>query len=173
MLSGMPSRLAESPRLWISIALAAGAAAAAFAARRAPPQPPPPEPDIVVCAIPATPVARCPAARAEDMTTESGVRIVTVRDGCSLESAATAATVEVRFTARNARGEEIAKQQTATFPLTSVIPGFADAVRTMRVGDTVRAWIPGHLAYDARPNDPKLHGTLEFEIELVAITYPR
>jgi hypothetical protein len=175
MLSGMPSRrLAESPHLWISIAVAAGAATAvAIAARpEAPPPPPPlPEPEII-CVLPAAPPP-CPSARPGELTTESGVRVVTMRDGCGTESAASGGTVEVRFRGWNAAREQIAAESTMTFPLTSVIPGFADAVRTMRVGDTVRAWIPGPLAYDARLNDPKLRGTLEFEIELLAIPHPR
>lgn len=162
MLPGMPSRrLAESPRLWISIALAAGVAAAAFAARHDPPPPPPPAPEILVCAIPAA-----PACRPGELTTASGIRILTLTDGCGAESSPLAAdTVEVEFAGWNARGEEIAHLQTGTFPLTAVIPGFAEVVRGMRVGDRVRAEIPGPLAYDSR-NDPKLHGTLTFEIAL-------
>ena len=165
MLSGMPSRrLAESPRLWVSIALAAGAAAAAFAARRDPPPPPPPEPDIIVCAIPA--VSSC---RPGELTTASGIRIVTVTDGCGSEPPPTAAdTVEVEFAGWNARGEPIAHVQTARFPMTALIPGFAEVVRGMRVGDRVRAEIPGSLAFDSR-EDPKLRGTLTFEIALRTI----
>jgi hypothetical protein len=165
MLSGMPSRrLAESPRLWVSIALAAGAGAAAFAARHDPPPPPPPEPEIIVCAIPAA-----PACRPGELTTPSGIRIVTVVDSCGSGPPPIASdTVEVEFAGWNARGERIAHMQTGTFPLTAVVPGFAEVVRGMRVGDRVRAEIPGSLAYDSR-NDPKLRGTLTFEIALRTI----
>lgn len=173
MLAGMPSRrLAESPHLWISIALAAGGAAAAFALRSDPPPPPPPEPEIMICAIPEA-VPRCADARPEDITTASGIRILTIHDGCGSAMPAPDDIVEIRFAGWNARREVISKEETGRFPLTSVIPGFAEVVRSMRAGDKVRAWIPGPLAYDRRIGDPKLHGTLEFEIELLSFRPPR
>ncbi len=172
MLSGMPSRrLAESPRLWISIALALGGAATAFALRSDPPPPLPPEPEPMICAIP-TAVPRCADARPDEITTASGIRILTIHDGCGTGSPAADDTVEVRFAGWNAKGESIQSTETAHFPLTALIPGFTEVVRGMRVGDKVRAWIPGSLAYDSRP-DARLRGTLEFEIELLSFRPPR
>lgn len=171
MLSGMPRRLAESPRLWISIALAAGGAATAFALGREPPPPAPPEPDIVYCAIPEA-VPRCPDARPHEMDTESGIHILTLHDGCGTSSPAADDIVEVRFTGWNLRAERIQAVETASFPLNALIPGFAEVVRGMRAGDKVQAWIPGELAYDSSP-DPKLRGTLQFEIELLSFHPPR
>lgn len=174
MLSGMPSRrLAESPRLWISLVLAAGVSTALVAIRRDPPPPPPPEPEITICAIPdVTP--RCATPRADDVTTASGIRIVTLHDGCGSGTPAADDVAQVRFAGWNARGESIVAEETGSFPLTAVIPGFTEVVRGMRVGDKVRAWIPGPLAYDNRGlRDPKIAGTLMFEIELISFRPPR
>lgn len=51
-----------------------------------------------------------------------------------------------------------------------VIPGWGEAVQLMVVGETMRVWIPEHLAYQGKPNMPA--GTLVFDIELLEITAP-
>ena len=56
------------------------------------------------------------------------------------------------------------------FPLNGVIKGWTEGVQLMVVGDKVRFWIPGPLAYGdkpARPGTPA--GPLVFDIELLSI----
>lgn len=48
-----------------------------------------------------------------------------------------------------------------------VIPGFAEGVSAMTVGEARRLWIPEALAYQGRPGAPA--GTLVFDVELLAI----
>jgi peptidylprolyl isomerase len=60
----------------------------------------------------------------------------------------------------------------ARFPLDRVIAGWTEGLQLMKVGDSMRFWIPGSLAYD----DPKKptregvpHGTLVFDVELLDV----
>jgi FKBP-type peptidyl-prolyl cis-trans isomerase len=53
------------------------------------------------------------------------------------------------------------------FQAEQVIPGFAEALRAMKVGERRRLWIPEALAYGERAGTPK--GMLGFNLELVAV----
>ncbi len=58
----------------------------------------------------------------------------------------------------------------ATFPLSGVIPGWAEALQLMPVGSKFTFWIPSDLAYGehgAGPIGP--NSTLKFEVELLKI----
>jgi peptidylprolyl isomerase len=60
----------------------------------------------------------------------------------------------------------------AEFPLDRVIPGWTEGLQLMKVGDAMRFWIPGALAYDnpkkkAREGVP--HGMLVFDVELLGV----
>jgi FKBP-type peptidyl-prolyl cis-trans isomerase len=60
----------------------------------------------------------------------------------------------------------------AQFPLDRVIPGWTEGLQLMKVGDSMRFWIPGKLAYDdptkpAREGTP--HGVLVFDVELLEV----
>ncbi len=61
------------------------------------------------------------------------------------------------------------RDQPATFPVRAVIPGWQEALQTMRAGEKRRVWIPAALAYGevARPGVPT--GPLTFDIELLEI----
>jgi peptidylprolyl isomerase len=66
----------------------------------------------------------------------------------------------------------IPRGEPATFPLDHVIPGWAEGLQLMKVGDKMRFWIPGNLAYDdprhpARPGTPR--GMLVFDVELLSV----
>jgi peptidylprolyl isomerase len=65
----------------------------------------------------------------------------------------------------------VTRGKPTSFPLDRVIPGWTEGVQLMRVGDTVRFWIPGKLAYDdptkSRPGAPK--GMLVFDVELLGV----
>jgi hypothetical protein len=186
----MPSRrTAESWSLGIVLAAAVTASSAWLLTKREAP-PPEPEPHYD-CVLRAAPVPACDAPReafpsgkvppdvaqpAEATTTPSGVAIRMLSRGCGGVTPSGGDKVEVIFAGWNARGEEIVGVQSAWLGLDAVVPGFADALKTMRMGDRVRVWIPGHLAYDrimSGHRDSKVQGQLTFEIELKAIIGPR
>lgn len=54
--------------------------------------------------------------------------------------------------------------------LSSVVPGFAEAVTLMKKGGTIRAWLPADLAYGATPPEGSpipANSPLVFEIKLI------
>lgn len=58
----------------------------------------------------------------------------------------------------------------ATFAMTGVIQGFAEAISTMKVGGKRTAYIPAALGYGARAQGPiPANSDLIFEIELIAV----
>ncbi len=66
----------------------------------------------------------------------------------------------------------VVRGQPAEFPLDRVIPGWTEGLQLMRVGDSMRFWIPGKLAYEdpsrpARPGAPR--GMLVFDVELFEV----
>jgi FKBP-type peptidyl-prolyl cis-trans isomerase len=56
-----------------------------------------------------------------------------------------------------------------TFRVGQVIKGWAEMVKLMSPGESVRVWIPGELAYGNTPRTGRPSGTLVFEIELLSI----
>ncbi|HVV51590.1 MAG TPA: FKBP-type peptidyl-prolyl cis-trans isomerase, partial [Polyangia bacterium] len=63
----------------------------------------------------------------------------------------------------------VTRGEPATFPLKGVIPGWTEGLQLMTVGEKIRFWIPGNLAYDNSPRPGAPHGTLVFDVELLAI----
>jgi FKBP-type peptidyl-prolyl cis-trans isomerase len=64
----------------------------------------------------------------------------------------------------------ILRGEPTTFPLNGVIKGWTEGVQLMKVGDSMRFWIPGDLAYGDKPKRPGAPaGTLVFDIELISI----
>jgi peptidylprolyl isomerase len=61
----------------------------------------------------------------------------------------------------------VVRASPARFPLTNVIPGWADGLQTMVEGETTRFWIPEELAYRGRKGSPA--GMLVFDVELLEI----
>ena len=60
--------------------------------------------------------------------------------------------------------------QSISFSLSGVIKGWTEGVQLMVVGDKVRFWIPGKLAYGDSPSQPGAPaGPLVFDVELLAI----
>lgn len=58
-----------------------------------------------------------------------------------------------------------------SFTLKGVIPGFAEGMQLMVVGEKMRLWVPADLAYwGTGPNTPQ--GKLTFEVELLEIQEP-
>jgi len=63
----------------------------------------------------------------------------------------------------------ITRGQKAVFPLKNLISGWKEGLALMRIGDTYRFWIPGHLAYDGNPNPETPKGMLVFDVTLYGI----
>jgi FKBP-type peptidyl-prolyl cis-trans isomerase len=65
----------------------------------------------------------------------------------------------------------IARKESATFPLTGVIPGWTEGVQLMSVGSKYRFFVPSELAYGEQGagNSIGPNSVLIFEIELLSI----
>ena len=55
----------------------------------------------------------------------------------------------------------------ATFPLDQVMPGWAEGIRLMVIGEKRRLWIPEELGFKGQPSAPK--GMLVYDMELMEI----
>ena len=67
----------------------------------------------------------------------------------------------------------VARDQRALFQLDQLIQGWQEGLQLMSRGDTVRFWIPGHLAYDMQPPSPGTpRGMLVFDVTLYDFTEP-
>lgn len=66
--------------------------------------------------------------------------------------------------------DSYARNQPIEFEPAHVIPGWAEAVAVMVVGERIRVWIPEALAYQGKPGLPA--GPLVFEIELLDFSDP-
>ncbi len=120
------------------------------------------------------------AARPGVRPTASGLLLETVAAGPdqSLPRPPREAVVLVHYEGALADGtvfdSSIARGEPAQFPLSGVIPGFAEALTTMRPGDTVRAYIPPDIGYGPAGSPPAIPGNaaLVFRIQLLAFQGP-
>jgi len=105
--------------------------------------------------------------------TKSGIAYRVLKKGTGKEHPTADSTVEVHYSGWTTDGKmfdsSVARGQPATFPLRGVIPGWTEGVQLMTVGEKMRFWIPGNLAYDNSPRPGAPHGTLVFDNELLAI----
>ena len=109
-------------------------------------------------------------------TTESGIKCEILKQGKGTTHPNTTSMVTVHYTGKLTDGtifdSSVNRGEPATFPLNRVIPGWAEAVQLMVIGDRFTFTIPGELAYGERgfpqagigPN-----ATLIFEVELLDI----
>jgi FKBP-type peptidyl-prolyl cis-trans isomerase FkpA len=137
----------------IAIALLLAAAAPAPAAKRVPP------PRSFIPAV---------ALRAV-RTTPSGLRFETLKPGLGAKPTA-ADEVLVTYEGHLADGTLFdASPQPTGFPVSGVVPGFAEALQLMQKGGRYRFWVPGALAYGAKgiPGAIPPNAELEFIVTLV------
>jgi FKBP-type peptidyl-prolyl cis-trans isomerase len=65
--------------------------------------------------------------------------------------------------------DTIRKGDVATLPMTEVIPGWAEALQMMKVGDKWQLFVPPTLGYhDYGPPDIGIHTTLIYDLELLS-----
>jgi peptidylprolyl isomerase len=127
---------------------------------------PPPVPDDVA------------AAPASAKKTASGLAYKMLQAGTDPKAAKPDPTsmVTVNYTGWTTDGKmfdsSITRGQPAKFPLGRVIKGWTEGLQLMKVGDKMRFWIPGKLAYEdpdrpKRPGAPQ--GMLVFDVELIDV----
>lgn len=120
-------------------------------------------------ALPPPPHVAAPPADAT--RTASGLAVLVLRPGSGTRRPARTDRVEIHYTGWTTDGRmfdsSVTRGRPATFPLSGVIEGFAEAIEQMVPGQRLRAWIPEDLAYRGRPGAPA--GMLVFDIELIRI----
>ena len=106
------------------------------------------------------------------VTTASGLQYEVVREGDGASPAADD-TVIVNYTLRDIDGNQIESATDAQFSLSSLIPGFAEVVQTMKVGGETIAYMHPDLAYGQNgAGSVEPNSLLIFDIELTGILEP-
>jgi peptidylprolyl isomerase len=119
--------------------------------------------------IPAPPDVGAPPADA--VTTPSGVATKVLTPGTGKAHPGLSDNVKVNYTGWTKSGRmfdsSITRGQPVTLPMNAVIPGWAEGVSLMVVGEKRRMWIPAARAYGFNTRRPFPAGDLVFEIELL------
>lgn len=103
------------------------------------------------------------------VTTPSGLRFETLRPGTGAKPTA-ADMVLVTYEGHLSDGTLFdAGPQPTAFPVSGVVPGFAEALQLMQKGGRYRFWIPSALAYGAEgaPGAIPPNAELEFIVVLI------
>jgi FKBP-type peptidyl-prolyl cis-trans isomerase len=114
------------------------------------------------------------AAPASAKKTASGLQYRLLKKGTGTQSPKETDTVVVNYSGWTPDGKmfdsSITRGQPASFRLNQVIKGWTEGIPLMKVGDTMRFWIPGSLAYGDKPTRPGAPaGTLVFDVELISV----
>ena len=164
----------EKRRLWIPAAMAYG---------DTPRRPGAPSGDLVFDVelleiLPPPPEVKVPAdvaaAPADAKKTASGLAYKSLSAGKSDQKPVATSVVEVHYSGWTTDGKmfdsSVKRGMPATFPLNGVIKGWTEGLQLMTVGQKMRFWIPGNLAYGDTPTRPGAPaGTLVFDVELLKI----
>lgn len=109
------------------------------------------------------------------MVTESGLQYRVIEEG-SGASPTTEDEVEVHYRGTLISGEEFdssySRNETATFPLNRVIPGWTEGLQLMSEGATYEFFVPSELAYGNNPPPGSIiepGSVLIFEVELIDV----
>lgn len=163
----------EKRRFWIPAALAYG--------ERPPPGAPAGDLTFDVELLDVAPAPKPPpvpadvkAPPATATKTASGLAYRVIKPGKGGPQPKATDTVTVNYTGWTTDGKmfdsSIPTGEPVSFPLTKVIKGWTEGLQLMHVGDTVRFWIPGPLAYGDKPTRPGVPaGMLVFDVELLSI----
>ena len=121
--------------------------------------------------IPAPPDVAIPPADA--VTTASGLATKVLKHGTGTTKPRATSRVRVHYSGWTTDGKmfdsSVTRSEPISFGLNQVISGWTEGVQLMVEGEKTRFWIPGNLAYDNSPRPGAPHGTLVFDIELLAI----
>lgn len=115
------------------------------------------------------------AQKGDVMVTDSGLQYRIIEEG-SGESPTAEDEVEVHYRGTLTSGEEFdssySRDETATFPLNQVIPGWTEGVQLMSEGATYEFYVPADLAYGNNPPPGSIiepGSVLIFEVELIDV----
>jgi peptidylprolyl isomerase len=120
------------------------------------------------------PPADVAAPPADAVKTASGLASKVITPGTGRDRPSPVDVVSVQYTGWTTDGKmfdsSVTRGEPATFALNGVIKGWTEGLQLMKVGDTMRFWIPGSLAYGDKPTRPGAPaGMLVFDVELIAI----
>lgn len=107
-------------------------------------------------------------------TTASGLQYEVIREGEGPKPGPTS-TVEVHYEGRLITGKvfdsSYQRNETISFPLNRVIPGWTEGLQLMPTGSKYRLYIPSELGYGTRGagGDIPPNAALVFDVELIAI----
>ena len=107
-------------------------------------------------------------------STPSGLQYEVLREGTGAKPGATS-TVEVHYEGRLINGKifdsSYQRNETISFPLNRVIPGWTEGLQLMPTGAKYRLYIPSELGYGARGagGDIPPNAALIFDVELISI----
>jgi FKBP-type peptidyl-prolyl cis-trans isomerase len=164
----------EKRRLWIPGALAYDGAPSMAGA---------PKGDLVfdVELLEVTPAPKPPpvpadvkAPPASATKTASGLAYRLLKKGTGTQSPKATDRVTVHYSGWTPDGKmfdsSVTRGEPTTFGLNQVIKGWTEGVQLMKVGDSMRFWIPADMAYGEKPKRPGAPaGMLVFDIELIEI----
>ena len=139
-------------------------------------QPPPKAPD-----VPLDPELKAPDDVAEPPKdaekTESGIYSKVLQKGKGKTRPGASDVVRVHFTGWTTDGKLVDTTKKpgrpehmirpATFPLDQVMPGWAEGIKLMVIGEKRRLWIPEEMGFKGQPSAPK--GMLVYDMELMEI----
>lgn len=123
---------------------------------------------------PECPRATIPALSADTVRTASGLKYLVRQQGTGATAQA-GATVTVHYTGYLTSGirfdSSVERGQPAVFSLQQVIPGFAEGITGMKVGESRRLIIPPQLGYGATGAGVCIPGgaTLIFDVDLLGV----
>jgi len=107
-------------------------------------------------------------------TSASGLQYEVLREGAGPKPGATS-TVEVHYEGRLINGKvfdsSYQRNETISFPLNRVIPGWTEGLQLMPTGAKYRLYIPSELGYGARGAGADIppNSDLIFDVELISI----
>ena len=111
------------------------------------------------------------AAPADATVTASGLAYKVLTAGKGTDKPGATSTVTVHYSGWTAAtgdlfDSSVVRDETISFGLNQVIPGWTEGLQTMVVGEKKRFWIPGNLAYGDEPQSARPYGLLVFDVEL-------
>jgi len=128
-------------------------------------------------AWPQTPASQIPvpsdvaAPPADATTTKSGLASKVLKPGTGTIHPGKEEIVTLDYSGWTSDGKmfdsSVARHRPVTVQVKRLIPGFAEGVELMVVGETRRLWIPQSLAYKGQSGKPQ--GTLVFDVTLVEL----
>lgn len=111
------------------------------------------------------------APPADAAKTKSGVASEVIKPGTGEARPGKADVVTIDYSAWTTDGKmfdsSVVRGRPATMPVKGMLPGLADGIELMQVGESRRLWIPEKLAYKGQSGKPK--GTLVFDVTLLEI----